>query len=266
MIEQIDSAWWLKLNATLRYCLVHFGSKALPLYIVNEYPKSGGSWLGEMLSETIDIPFPRNRLPIFNSCIMHGHMKHTWNMHNVVVMWRDGRDILVSEYYHSLIKNDKGNSVLVDRTRAELCFNDYQDIKTNLPAFMEYVYDSRKGMTWPSFVDCWKGKQNIVYTSYESLKENCNEELFRILLDLGIENADRHRCVEVADQFSFNNMAGRNEGDVNSKSFLRKGIVGDWKNHFSPECRKLFQKYAGHTLVELGYEQNSKWSASCYLD
>ena len=31
--------------------MVHMLSGAIPLYIVNEYPKSGGTWVGQMLGE-----------------------------------------------------------------------------------------------------------------------------------------------------------------------------------------------------------------------
>ena len=41
------------------------------MYVVNEYPKSGGSWVAEMLSEALGVPFPRNRLPMLRSSILH---------------------------------------------------------------------------------------------------------------------------------------------------------------------------------------------------
>jgi hypothetical protein len=33
----------------------------------------------------------------------------------------------------------------------------------------------------------------------------------------------------------------------------RKGIVGDWRNHFTPDIEALFQEAAGATLTEAGY-------------
>src|SRR3712207_8037395 len=40
---------------------------------------------------------------------------------------------------------------------------------------------------------------------------------------------------------------------------LRKGVVGDWRNQFSPEAREVFNRYAGEELILLGYEKDRKW-------
>jgi len=43
------------------------------------------------------------------------------------------------------------------------------------------------------------------------------------------------------------------------KSFLRKGISGDWKTHFSLEAKQVFNYYAGDILIGLGYEKDGTW-------
>jgi len=35
---------------------------------------------------------------------------------------------------------------------------------------------------------------------------------------------------------------------------LRRGVIGDWQNHFTDEHRVAFTEVAGRQLVELGYE------------
>lgn len=75
LINQKNNILWHKFNGLYRYALVHLASGYFPLYIVNEYPKSGGSWIAQMLGKALDLPFPRNRLPLMTSCIMHGHQK-----------------------------------------------------------------------------------------------------------------------------------------------------------------------------------------------
>jgi hypothetical protein len=57
-------------------------------------------------------------------------------------------------------------------------------------------------------------------------------------------------------------MAGRKRGEEDQFSFLRKGIVGDWRNHFSAEAAVVFDAHAGSALIELGYEPDRSWITS----
>ena len=51
----------------------------------------------------------------------------------------------------------------------------------------------------------------------------------------------------------------RETGTADNTRFVRKGIVGDWKNHFSREAAEVFAGLAGATLVRLGYEPDEQW-------
>lgn len=118
MIEEQDSFWWHKLNGVLRLFIVRGGCNFCFKHLtVNEYPKSGASWIGQMLSESTKTPFPRNRLPIFGKSIMQGHYYNTFGLSNALIVWRDGRDVVVSQYYHWLFENDKGNKSSVEKFR-----------------------------------------------------------------------------------------------------------------------------------------------------
>ena len=39
----------------------------------------------------------------------------------------------------------------------------------------------------------------------------------------------------------------------------RKGIVGDWRNHFTEDHRRVFKQVAGDLLIRLGYEKDTDW-------
>ena len=45
-----------------------------------------------------------------------------------------------------------------------------------------------------------------------------------------------------------------NYKDVGNGKLRRKGIVGDWKNHFTEKDKKLFNKIAGDLMIKLGYK------------
>lgn len=55
------------------------------------------------------------------------------------------------------------------------------------------------------------------------------------------------------------NAAGRKPGDTDEFSHYRKGVSGDWVNHFTPTVIDAFQETYGDLLTRLGYETDEKW-------
>ena len=53
---------------------------------------------------------------------------------------------------------------------------------------------------------------------------------------------------------------GRAPGAEDRGSFIRKGVAGDWVNHFTRETAELFDELAGDALVALGYESDRGWA------
>jgi hypothetical protein len=105
-VVDLFSRIYEKENELIRAGMVHLLSGVVPLYVVNEFPKSGGTWVGQMLGRALGVPFPRNRFPMLRSSVMHGHYLDPWGMKNVVVPWRDGRDVMVSWYHQQLIPHE----------------------------------------------------------------------------------------------------------------------------------------------------------------
>lgn len=250
-----------KLNALSRYLMVHTLSGQFPLYIVNEYPKSGGSWIGQMLGSALDLPFPRNRFPVLRSSIMHGHYFRQGRMKNSLVVWRDGRDMMVSWYHHCLFQHERYNARQVGMFRKNLAFADYDDVEANLPDFLEYAFTRQPypRFSWAEFVERWHNRSGVCYTKYEHMRMDTAGELQRIVRELSGRELHMARAEEIAEAFSFARQSGREPGEENKNSFMRKGIVGDWRNSFSPEACEVFDYYAGDVLILLGYESNHSW-------
>lgn len=51
----------------------------------------------------------------------------------------------------------------------------------------------------------------------------------------------------------------RQRGIENSSHHYRKGIAGDWKNHFSKKHKELFKELYGDLLIKLKYENDYDW-------
>ncbi len=240
--------------------MVHTLSGVLPLYVVNGFPKSGGTWVSQMLGRALGVPFPRNRFPTLRPAIMHGHYLDPRGMKNVVVVWRDGRDVMVSWYHQQLILHE-WNRRQVEKSRRELRLEAYDDIHGNLAAFIEYAFTRphSPGFSWTDFVHRWHGREDAVHVRYEDLHRDTSGELQRIVRELTGRRLDRRNAAAIADEFSFERQSGRKPGEEDKRNFLRKGVIGDWRGQFSQEAREVFDRHAGRELILLGYERSQGW-------
>lgn len=257
----------IRVDAVRRLVLWHVLSGVTPYYLVSEFPKSGGSWVAQMLSAYLDVPFPRNKdVTVIRRqpSILHGHHLYSKHFKNAVYVLRDGRDVMVSAYFHMLFQNDRNPPWAIDRIRAELAFSDYDDVEGNLPQFIEYMFTKFSSglfhFSWADFVYSVGGK-NANCIRYEDLLEDTPGTFAAALARLNGREPEMERVREIAERFSFRQQTKRNAGEEDTTSFLRKGIAGDWLNKFTSEARQAFDKYAGEALLVAGYEKNRDWVA-----
>ncbi len=262
-----------------RYFLVNELPGYFNFFLVTEFPKSGGSWIGQLISGYFDIPFPRNNFPRFGMSVVHGHYlpKNKINKTKKIFwMVRDGRDVVVSSYYYYLFPNERNKKNPKDMLyyKSRLHFKEIEDIKRNLPEYIKFIFTHKPNViTRFGFEGNWAGfnREWVEYCSdsapngqliripYESLLDDTEKELKRIIGFASDEEIDNHKIKEIVQRFSFKNQSGRRRGEENKISFLRKGIAGDWKNKFSREAAEIFDHYAGEMLIELGYETDRDW-------
>lgn len=92
---------------------------------------------------------------------------------------------------------------------------------------------------------------------YEDLHAEPVPVTRRMLEFLAVEAGDAtvSACIESA---SFERLSGgRTRGREDPASHYRKGIVGDWRNHFDQEALEAFDAEAGDLLGELGYAEKA---------
>jgi len=256
----------IKIDGLIRMLMNNALSGVLPLYLVTEYQKSGGSWVGQMLSEYLQLPFPRNKIPSLKSSVLHGHIMPTPFLKNILCVYRDGRDTVVSSYFHMLFESDKNSPHLVKKCRSDLNFRDYDDVRENMPEFIEYLFSKhhiktlirRNQFTWAQFVDAWHDK-DVASVKYEKLITDATSEMSQAILKLTNEEVNLERLQKIVKKYSFENQTKRKPGQEDKKSFLRKGQAGDWMEKFNKEAGKVFDHYAGEQLCLLGYEKDNTW-------
>jgi hypothetical protein len=257
------SKYRVKIDGLIRLIMWRYLHRPLGLILISEYPKSGGTWLGQMQAHATGLDFPRNRTPKFKKCIMHGHHLYDIRFGKVVGIIRDGRDVMISAYYHRLFENDRNSKLMVKEHRSKLNFENYEDIRTNLPRFIDYMFNIEakraRHFSWSEAIYSYYKNELVYIVKYEGLLVHAKGELIGVFNFLNTEVTDK-RISEAVKAFDFKQLTQRNQGDENTNSFLRKGVSGDWKNHFSKEACQVFEEFAGDALVLAGYEsERYKW-------
>lgn len=223
---------------------------------VNEYPKSGGTWLSRLISDIYTVPFRRSSEKRLGG-VGHGHYLYVAAGRPRIIMWRDPRDVIVSYYHHVFYRSD--GVALKLRERFERKMSSHEDwLSTErLKDFSDLVM---KGGAYPRFGYedfCQKFVQadSLCHTSYEALSHNAEEELRRITeklsLDFGLPHVSENLISNVVQKNHFSSISGRKNGIERKGNALRKGVVGDYKNYFSASFLAEFENQYRELLIKV---------------
>ena len=153
-------------------------------------------------------------------------------------MMRDCRDVIVSKYFFE----------------KDFCVqNDI--VKEFNSSFDDFV--SKTADEWAAFVREWK-RANVLTVHYEHLLHNPFAEMKSVLKTLGFSIEDEAVSTAIRKNTK-DAMKASLDRAFKHNTFVRKGIKGDWKNHFSARHKEMVKKYAGSELIDAGYEENNDW-------
>jgi hypothetical protein len=108
-------------------------------------------------------------------------------------------------------------------------------------------------------VNQWVGAPHVVPLSYESLLEDALGTLAAAIPIHSGRPIETARLAATVHKYSFEQQTGRKAGTEERGAILRKGVAGDWRNHFTREAGAAFDRHFGETLVRLGYESDRTW-------
>lgn len=236
-----------------------------PMYFVCGFPRSGTTWVSEILADYLNLPRPRHYIfPIGFASVIHTHASAKSGLTNCFYVVRDGRDAMVSLYFSTM--NHMRREQYPAKRRFTKLFGvnfDPNDVQNNLPLFLEdqFVRPSGASQHWGEHTLMWLDRaQNtpneVVLTRYEILLQNTTQEFNRVLAAM-FDTVDDDLLLEAVNRQSFKRQLRRPQEQ--HQTFLRQGQAGDWKSHFSQESAEIFDHYAGKALVELGYENDHRW-------
>ena len=86
------------------------------------------------------------------------------------------------------------------------------------------------GFSWAEFVGMWHKVPGVVETSYEAVTLDPVKELIKIVEYIDPEKLKDINPEKIVRDFSFQKQSNRKRGEEDVKSFIRKGIIGNWKN------------------------------------
>ncbi|XP_039365639.1 sulfotransferase 2A1 isoform X1 [Mauremys reevesii] len=228
------------------------------------YPKSGTVWMTEILSlirsggdpawnrtilNSTRVPwfttrlglesalsYPRPRLLTCHLPILLFPTSFFGSRAKVIYTLRNPKDVLVSYFYFS-----------------KMC-SSYEDPES----FEQFLGDFLSGDvphgSWFDHVRGWmemKGKENFFFITYEELQQDLRGSVQRLCqfleqeLDDGainsvVENASFRAMKE--NKMCNSTLLPRDIMDQDKGTFLRKGICGDWKNHFTVAQSEAFDR------------------------
>jgi len=91
---------------------------------------------------------------------------------------------------------------------------------------------------------------NVMMIKYEDLLQDGPAQISRVFSHLDLSD-DPKLVADLMDATSFKKSP--------KDGFWRKGVSGDWTNHFSHEDKQLFNELADDLLQELDYEDSTQW-------
>uniref|UniRef100_A0A673BMD8 Sulfotransferase n=1 Tax=Sphaeramia orbicularis TaxID=375764 RepID=A0A673BMD8_9TELE len=170
------------------------------------------------------------------------------NKTKMLVIFRNPKDTLVS-YYHFC----NNNPVLPSMKSWESFFTDFLSGDVPWGSYFDHALAWEKKMDDPS----------VMVVTYEELKQNLSQGVRQISKFFGFSLTEA-QVQEVANGSTFSAMkesSTHSHGNMGNVIF-RKGEVGDWKNHFTPQQNKemdeAFNKHLKGTRLgaKLNYQDH----------
>jgi hypothetical protein len=186
--------------------------------------------------------------------------------HRRFVVIRDLRDTLVSWYFSLLVSHPTGGGGWEDggdfvsdfrRRLAEMGKDEGLQylIQGRLLGMMRI---QRQWLLKAGEAGVGGGGGEDLLVRYEEMIDDEQGAFARIVRHCRLDVSEEQVREAVAAE-SFQVQSGRRPGEEDVGHHYRKGVRGDWRNHFSEETKRVFKERFGRHLIHAGYEQDMEW-------
>ncbi|XP_010745095.1 amine sulfotransferase [Larimichthys crocea] len=182
----------------------------------------------------ITAPSPRLRVTHLQQHFMPAALSQRKG--KVIYVARNPKDVLVSYFYFHKVAN------MLETPK------DFDDF------FEKFMRGDVYGCSWFDHIKTWyshKDDMNMLFITYEEMIQDLHSAVQKISLFLGKELTDE-QLANVVKHSTFNNMKKIPQanyeqvpGDLlnhHQGTFMRKGTIGDWKNHFTVAQNERFDE------------------------
>jgi hypothetical protein len=168
---------------------------------------------------------------------------------------RDPRDMIVSAYFSHLHSHPTDSWARLRIFRPWLQSLSKDDGLLREMEFMNPVLGEM--MVWDD------SHSGILQIRFEDLIRESADRFCNIFNELGLLNTRIPEAVvrDAVEHHAFERMSGgRAAGTADAGHHFRKGVPGDWRNHFTTRHVDYFKLLYNPLLLKLGYETSDDWS------
>ena len=228
------------------------------------HAKAGSTWIDRILRaiygkqvapRLYDIPpslsFEKHHIysAIFINRAEYLQHPELFGIHRFAVV-RDLRDTLVSQYFSTRDTHVEDPAGRIAARRKILLESSEED---GLIYLIDQAFHRHAGIQ-----ESWVGTETPIFR-YEELLQNDVAIFTDLLVNRFGHAISKSRIEDAVSANRFETVFGRKLGVQDAKSHGRRGLPGDWKNHFTPRVAERFLERFGHVLIATGYEKDARW-------
>lgn len=237
--------------------------------IVTGYPRSGNTWLSWLLGDVLNCPVGG----MYHATPLCTEGKNRPRRHYVAQLhlrpvWDGKYDKAVPNAWRLFVPKMQESGykfchVVRDPRDVAISIWHYWN-RVNLDEALRCMIEGdsplKVHLSWNEHLSLWR-EVDVPFVRYEDLQADTAGVLTKLLRGWGVKY-DPERIGGAIERQSFASKKKQIEVDADNRPYnigihrhnLRKGVAGDWRNHFTPEQEEQAREAFGEVARELGYE------------
>ena len=215
----------------------------------------GGHDPRRLADKRIAGPFPARTIatPLYLGYAAYRDLEKPPESRAVFVV-RDPRDLVVSHYFSVRYSHPLMGNIREQRVRLEK-LTPADGLRQTLVTLADYgTFDCQRSWQEGAAHD-----PTVLLVRFEDLIGDRPQVVWQRLFQHFDIQMTTAVLAQLLQEHSFESRAGRKRGDEDRQSHFRKGVHGDWKNHFDERLVEEFKRYTGDLVMALGYESSDGW-------